>query len=202
MEIRLLDWNEERMDLIDRLARQIQKKAEQEHQIKSSTDLEESLEDADHLVLSLYEDSSRRLIGPEPEPVEEEEPLDEKGMSVVEHGLGDLNRPTPYQNLSQQTRLILHRPNLDLSREEAIQKAAAKVLAKRPEKCRVLSLVRDVTIELPENAEQVAWPPPLAESERQIKPHEILRWINEDPSIYDLLKEAEYSPVTRWLLQV
>ncbi len=202
MEIRLLDWNEERMDLIDRLARQMLKKAEQEHQIKSSTDLEESLDGADHLILSIYEDSARRLLGPAPEPVEDEEEPDERGMSVVEHGLGDLNKPTPYEHLSQQTKLMLHRPNLDLDREEVIRQVSERVLREKPEACRVLSLVRDVEIQLPEGAEKAAWPQPLSEAERQIAPHQILRWINEDHSIYDLLKEAEYSPVTRWLLQV
>lgn len=62
LEVRLFDADAERVDLMDRLARVAFTQGQCTHRLLSGTDLEESLEGVDCMILCLDENGGRRLL--------------------------------------------------------------------------------------------------------------------------------------------
>lgn len=199
--VSLFDSNEERLDLIDRLARRIFDDHNKTLTVRASSDLAEALENATDVILSLNEDGSRRMVGGQTT----EDLHDVDNEESVLFSRGDTNRPTPVEELSPLTRQLLSRPKtLGLTREDVISQAAAQfaeALDNPPadkEKSpapRVLSLVRGVQLPF----ESLAWPAALSESELWQRPHQILRWIHADDQLHPLIEEAKSSPLLTWL---
>ena len=193
-EVRLFDANEERLDLIDRLARAVFEITKNEAIIKSSSDLDEALDGATDLILALNEDGSRRMIGRKLSQTVETVEASVGPMDV--YG-GDPNRPTPTDRLSERMKSMLQVADLPTgSRDEAVRSAWEIVKGSIPDSARrQINLTRDLEVD----GANWDWPAPLTETEVQRQPHRILRWINYDEPIGDLLEEARGSALRRWI---
>lgn len=193
-EVRLFDSNEERLDLIDRLARAIFEITKNEAIIKSSSDLDEALEGVTDVIIALNEDGARRMIGRKLSHTVETVEASVGPMDV--YG-GDPNRPTPTEQLSARMKSMLQVADLPSgSREEAVTAAWSLVQMQIPDSVkRRLNLTRNLEIE----GSNWNWPAPLTETEIQRQPHRILRWINYDEPVGDLLEEGRTSALRRWI---
>lgn len=190
--VSLFDANEERLDLVDRLARRIFDDFNKELIVRASSELAEALEGATDVILSLNEDGSRRMVGGQ----SSEDLHDVENDDSMLFRRGDGNRPTPVEQLSPMTRQLLSKPKaMDLSREEAIQAALGVFQEFWNGEGRVLSLIRGVEVEFESSDE----PPALTESELWMRPHQILRWISGDEGLHELVEDARRSRVLEWL---
>lgn len=186
--ISLFEANEERLDLMDRLARVVLEERE-DIVVRASSDLDEALAGVTDLILMLNEDGSRRMVGGSEEVVH-----DMGEGDSVEFRRGDGNRPTPVEQLSPLTRQVLSRPAvLGGSREEVVRAAGLRVLDGFDG--RVCSLIRSVDLEV----DGFDWPQPLSESELWMRPHEILRWISGDERLETLVEAGRSGPILGWL---
>lgn len=199
LDIRLFDANEERLDLLDRLGRVCLDMTKLGHSIRSSSDPEEMLEGAEAVIFCVSEDCARRIAAPG-EDIDEAapEPTPETELPVLEFGMGDPNRPTPVEKLSQQTKLILRRPNMDISLDEAMSVVQVQFTELIPEDARVLNMVPGY--ELTARDERLDdWPPKMDEDQISVMPHQILRWIQGEPSLGKFIDENRRSPLAGWL---
>ncbi len=200
VDFRLFDANDERLDLMDRLARVCFDQAKSESTIRSSTDLAELLDGTTDVIIGLGEDCSRRILGATSAPT-----LDnfEPEADPWELRRGDPNRPTPVDRLSTQTRQMLERPlDMSLGSFEVIQRALSHVVPIIPPSARILSLVQEVALPPILEIETLAWPDPLSESELSLIPHQILRWVVKQEPIHELLDAGKDSPVRTWLFSL
>jgi hypothetical protein len=189
--VSLFDANEERLDLMDRLARIIFDDFHPEITVRASSDLSEAMEDVDSVVLCLNEDGARRMVSGSVEEIKDVQRADAVGLRR-----GDVNRPTPVENLSPMTRQLLSKPKvLGMSREEAILGAVELFGSVWTGEGRVLSLMRGVSVIY----ESLEWPTALGEQELWMRPHQILRWINADESVFELVEAGRDSQFLKWL---
>lgn len=197
LAIRLWDANEERLDLMDRLARCLMDDWNSEATVSSSTDLAEVLEAASDVVLCLHEDCARRLIGTHLSP--SLAMFEDQEIPIHYYG-GDRNRPTPPESLSEHTKQLLSVPDHEsLSRREAMEAALAVLLPQIPESARVLSLMREVDVPARPQTQAIAWPEPLSEVQESLLPHQILRWVRRDEEMFDLMTSGKSTPLRVWL---
>lgn len=196
VDIRLWDSNEERLDLFDRLSRELIDKANTEHKVVSTADVAEALEGATDVIFTVHEDCARRLTG-----------LHKPTLFVPDDSFedqvrGDPNKPTHPESLSPQTQVILSSPaNVSEPREEVVTRALRTLLAQVPVGARVLSLQRGIPLPTDMPHTWRDWPAEIPEGNLAIVPHQILRWIQGDETMSDLLAEAARSPVTEWLAE-
>ena len=187
--VTLFDSNNERLDLMDRLARVILDRQKEQFTIRANSDLKDALEEATDVVLMFNEDCARRMTSSQTEVA-----TDIANDEEILFSKGDANKPTPISELSFNTRQILSRPNLShLTREEVISRAVSDFEREWSGNGSVISLIRDV----PTSYRSFAWPAPLTETEIWQRPHQILRWIALDDSIYELIQAAEKSEFLR-----
>ena len=162
----------------------------------STTLYSEALADATDAIFCIYEDCARRMLGsakpqlfcsPEPE-------------SIFDQVRGDPNKPTPPELLSEQTQILLSSPLLEpKSRESVIQSGLAVLLQEVPVEARVLSLVRGVKLPTSKKLLELEWPDPLSPAQRAAHPHQVLRWIQGEESLSQLVHGALLSPVSQWI---
>jgi len=83
--------------------------------------------------------------------------------------------------------------------ESDIQTAVNRLIGDLPTDVAMLSLL-DESISLPRTAYyRSPWPGPLADESRYRLPMQILRWLNKEDMLYDLLSSNEHSPLKAWL---
>lgn len=179
LEVRLCDPNEERLDLMDRLARDIADVILGEPKILASSNLDDSLFEADFAIWSLYEEAVRRMVVPLqiPRPIVGE-------SDHAELRRGDLNRPTPVDKMSARVREVLSVPlgEADLAQAIMSLKESASHVSRH---CTVEGClaVPDAEVTLPR-------PDSICAEEWQI-PHQVLRWIGKDESLAPLLQAGK-----------
>ncbi len=198
LELRLFDANEERLDLMVRLADQLLAMTGGEHGVLCTSIVEEALQGVDAAVVSLTEDCARRMTGKTAArvllPVEPEE-----GTELYDLHGGDMNIPTPLEELGPRTLAALSTPEVgSVTREEAIA-AALEVVFQYVGDAKVLNLTRRAAVSKRPAHTTLSWPEPLSEEERRSMPHQILRWINGDEGLDQYLQEFGGSPLANWL---
>lgn len=196
-EIGLFDPNEERLDLMDRFARECFEALNNGQTLFSSADAEEVLNGATHVIFCLGMDGAVRLLSPDrtDEEEAEEEPSDEVVLTR-----GDINRPTPRSQMSQSRRRLLsveRKP--EEQREKLVQEAAEKLLEQVPDHAACLWLVRDAEPPADAAVETATWPADLTAEERQVRPHKVLRIIQGEESIESILQGVNPMVVHDWL---
>ena len=198
LELRLFDANEERLDLMDRLAQQLFALTGTEHDVFCTPIVEEALEGVDAAVVSLTEDCARRMTGKTAArvllPVEPED-----GTELYDLHGGDMNSPTPLEELGPQTLAALSTPDVGrVTREEAIEAALEDVCGYLGE-AKVLNLTRCAHATQHSAHTTLSWPAPLSDEERRSMPHQILRWLNGDQGLEQYLQKFGRSPLADWL---
>lgn len=189
--VSLFDANEERLDLIDRLARRVFDDFHKDMGVRASSDLAEALEGGTAVLLCLNEDGSRRMVGGSVDELE-----DVSNSDAVGFRRGDGNRPTPVEQLSPMTRQLLSRPRMvGGTREEAILRAVEVFREAWGGRGAVLSLLRGVET----GFESVDWPGALSAEELWMRPHQILRWLGGDEALDGLVDAGRSGPVLDWL---
>ena len=198
LDLRLFDANEERLDLMARLAEQVIAMTGGEHGLVFTSSVEEALDGADAAVISLSEDCARRMTGKIAArvllPVEPEE-----GTKLYDLYGGDINSPTPLEELGPRTLAALSTPDAGrMTRQEALEAATDQVLAQMGD-VKALNLTRfDQATEHPGHT-ALSWPEALTEEERTTMPHQILRWLGGDQELGQYLRQFADSPVASWL---
>ncbi len=203
LDIRLWDGSGERLDLFDRFLRTCLEITDYGHVARSFSDPAEALDGSPAIILCLHEDGARRHLQPAPEIVDEPEPaVPETSMSIVEFGLGDPNRPTPRGRLSASTRSVVFQPSVEGTREEVILEELDLMRPLLEGRGPLLNLTRDVAMPYWLNGESMEWPETLSQSDLSARPHQILRWIQADPTIAAFIESSWGSPVSQWLQKV
>jgi hypothetical protein len=76
-------------------------------------------------------------------------------------------------------------------------RALDRLMADVPEGAHVLNLIEE---RLPiDGYYEMDWPPHLSEGEKRAVPHQILRYLNGEEYVYDVIKEHAASPLKAWL---
>ena len=198
LELRLFDANEERLDLMLRLAEQVLALTGTEHDVLCTSIFEEALEGVDAAVVSLTEDCARRMTGKTAARVML--PVDpEDGTELYDLYGGDMNSPTPLENLGPRTLAALSTPEVGkVTREEAITDALELVFVHAGD-AKVLNLTRRAEVSTRPAHTTLSWPEPLSEEERRSMPHQILRWLNGDEGLDQYMQGFAASPLANWL---
>jgi hypothetical protein len=200
VEVRLFDANEERLDLLDRFFREALDWTKREHLVRSTGDSAEALEGAFDLIVCLHEDCARRMRGRTEPP--DLPPQSAETRNVVDLTRGDPNRPTPRDRLSKATRSVLTAPSdWTTDRDTVMAWAVERLLGQAEPDAKALNLVPGLRLPHSGPVTELDWPPPLAEEARSRAPHQILRWIQGDPGLMDLIDQARTSPLVAWLGQ-
>lgn len=203
LDIRLWDGSGERLDLFDRFLRACLEITDYGHVARSLSDPAEAVEGNAAIILCLHEDGARRHLQPAPEVVEEpEQTIPETSMTIVEFGLGDPNRPTPRGRLSDSTRSVVFQPSREGSREEVILQQMEMLRPLLEGREPILNLTRDVEVPDWLTRDDLNWPEPVSDAELSARPHQILRWIQADPTISTFIESSWGSPVSQWLQRV
>jgi hypothetical protein len=77
-----------------------------------------------------------------------------------------------------------------------LEEAISKLLALVPDGAHVMSLVGDLPSD---SCFAMDWPAPLTHAEETAVPHQILRYLNGEEYLHQLLKEHQASPLKAWL---
>jgi len=196
VSVRLFDRNEERLDLMDMLARQLFDLWNSEVHLSSGSDLAEAMDGTTDLILCLNEDCSRRMVSESrANSLKFFEETEERSFFG-----GDPNKPTPVAQLSDHTKRLLSAPEANSgSREEVISEAIDLIKHHISPNTRIASLMRVVDISADFPISELNWPDPLTENERASKPHQILRWVRGDEKIEDLIENISESPLMKWI---
>ena len=200
LEIRLFDANRERLDLMTRLMARLVEASRTEHEVVEQPNLTLALREADAAIVCLYEDCARRMTGKTATrmllPPDQAE-----ARRLIDLNRGDLNSPTPIEELSPMTLAALAVPENDetRTRDEAVANALALTL-ERIKDARILNLTRNAPISPSVPHTAYDWPATLDPETHTSLPHRILRWINGDHELDRYLEEYRESPVARWLI--
>jgi hypothetical protein len=199
LEVRLFDANIERLDLMGRLLARMFELTRAQHVFSMHPNLALSLREADGAVLCLYEDCARRMTGKSATRVLlPSEPVDTGNISDLSRG--DLNRPTPFDELSPMTLAALAMPeNEGRSRDEVVANAMALTAERLDPRTLVLNLTRNAPLSASVRHRELAWPPMLDPAEHATLPHRILRWIGGDHELDGFMEGHRRSPVAQWL---
>lgn len=196
-ELVLFDANEERLDLLDRLARTLFGEYNKQVAIFALSDLKEAIGGVSDLILCLNEDGSRRMIGPR--VIRSFEAL-ETSSDPSDLRRGDPNRPTPSSQLSAATKSMLEVPqDSNLGREQAILAACKLVLDQVDPSVRILNLMRGIHLVERPNLTSQDWPAPISESDIPGVPFQILRWISGEDPVFNLIQDNDKSIIKQWL---
>lgn len=194
--VRLYDANEERLDLMDQLGRILLDQWNSEVHVRTSSDLAETLNGITDLIICLSEDCARRMAGNS-----QAKSLDffEDQEREAFFG-GDPNRPTPTHQLSEQTRRQLVAPTEEGGdRHKYLQEAWMRIHSMLDPSVRILNLTREFELPAGVAHDALEWPPALSESQRSVRPHEILRYLRGDERIEDLIQDVAENPLMMWL---
>lgn len=193
----LFDANPERLDLADLLIRSLLEEWNDEIPVLSSLEPGEAIQSATHLVVSMHEDCARRILGRgNSTSLDYFEQADELDL----YRGGDRNRPTPVEQLSEQTRRLLSFPaDEGGTREEAIQKAVTQWIEGLAKEAQIVSLARGVALDFGRPYRHLNWPEPQDGAQSTLVPHQILRWVRGDEKTAPLAELAERSPLMAWL---
>lgn len=201
LDIRLYDANQERLDLYFQLAVAIMDLSNREHDLFRRPVLEEALDKADVVILTLNEDCSRRMTGKSAAMVYLPSAIDEEETLAWPLQYGDINRPTPAGELSLGTLSQLSSPVEDSrGREAAVNDALSLVETGINHRSSVLNLTRTAS-KSRIKGEHLAWPPPMAERQIEEAPHQVLRWVEGDLSLRTFVQDHRTSPVVEWLIR-
>ena len=197
LEVRLFDANGERLDLMWRLALRLFEMTNSAHDVLRRSSLEEAMFESDAVIVSLYEDCAKRMTGKTAARfLLPSEPVDP--TTRAELNRGDINRPTPFDELSPMTLEALSTPSDDRTRDEAVADAMA-VVAAQVGGAMVLNLTRGVELVGVAHT-TLDWPSPLGADEHSSLPHRILRWVNGDHELDEYMSRHESSPVAQWFV--
>lgn len=196
-DLKLFEASEERLDLIDRLAQRCFEDHRNEATITATSVLDD-LAGCTDAIVCLNEDGSRRMIGRQ---MSDRVAVTQSSIETGDRFSGDPNRPTPYEQLSDQTRLMLEVPVAqEISREEAIHQAAALVWEHLEGSCgRSISLLRESRLPSAWPHEILAWPPAISQEQLPAIPHQILRWLLDGRGLLEYVNEHRTSPLRSWL---
>lgn len=151
LQIRMYDADEERLDLFDRFARLCFLATKATHNLISTADPAEALEEATYAIFQIGENCARKFLHAEP---------------------GD--------------------PNL-------VARASDRLAMLVPDRARVLSLQRpDAPLPLP-NYRHLDWPGSITEDHRRSVPLQVLRYLNEEEYVHEIVRDNERSPLKDWL---
>lgn len=191
LAISLFDANEERLDLMDLLARKLFEGEEPAAIVRSTAVLGDALTEATDIVLCMSEDCCRRMTSPLAMPsLENFVPFDDP----TEIRRGDYNRPTPVDELSAHTRSMMERPVDLLSQGSARDAAVRWVMELAPTGTKLVNLMGDLSMPVLDES-RLDWPPEMSEAELTAVPHQILRWIRDDDPIHTLYLQGEGNPL-------
>lgn len=176
MEVVLFDADEERLDLMQRLASVCFLVEDSKHLLSFTADPQEALEGAEMVVMMVGENCARKYL-------------------IARHGALP-SKIVPRGNGEASTE--------ELTPFEYIGQALTEILVHVPDGAPILSLLQggeDVVFHSPNLLElSVAnWPASPDPSTSWQIPHQILRWIHGDEDVYALLAENRLSPVREWL---
>jgi hypothetical protein len=194
-ELRLFDAHEERLDLADLLARTLNDGVGgSRHRIRSSSDAAEMLENADLALLMVDEGTARRMKGTRPLELDQEA---ETPRSVFELRRGDPNQPTPPDQLSPRTRMLLEVPiDQETPGPQLIAEATVRLRSLNTNEMQWLWLGTEV----PDlSLASLPWPPALTPLQEQGMPHQVMRWAMKTEPMDDLLRQAHDNPLQAWL---
>ncbi|MDI9640885.1 hypothetical protein QPK87_18155 [Kamptonema cortianum] len=197
LEVRLFDANEERLDLMDRLARFLFEDNNDEAIIKASASMADFADGCTDIVLSLSEDCARRMTGKSTlRSLEFLEEFDDP----YELRRGDRNKPTRAENLSESVKQLLEVPEeSDLTLSEVLRSAAKQIVPVDFPRRHVACLSSNGVIGHLEGFSVLGWPDATTEPQIAGNPHQVLRWIRGDDLVGDLLDTGRENPLRAWL---
>jgi hypothetical protein len=200
LEIRLFDANIERLDLMGRLLARMLDVTRAQHVFAMHPNLGLALRGADGAIVCLHEDCARRMTGKTATRVLlPSEPVETDKLSDISRG--DVNRPTPFDELSPMTLAALAMPeNEGRTRDEVVANAMGLTIERLDPRTKMLNLTRNAPVSDTVPHEALDWPPLLSPAEHEAFPHRILRWINGDPELDAFIEQHGQSPVARWLV--
>lgn len=128
---------------------------------------------------------------------------EEEPQNVNELRRGDMNIPTPTDQLSEQHMAILQRPRNDtMAANEAFDKAIAAIREEIDGRPYILDLMLETSYDGGGEVVRERWPEEIDENVKSVRPHEVLRCSNGNPLLDDWLRESETSIVAEWLAQL
>lgn len=199
VSVHLFDANPERLELIDLLTRQLMDQWNSEVQVMSSGVWSEIAEGTTDLVITLHEDCARRMEGGG-----QSESLEyfENAAPMDFYLGGDRNKPTPVDQLSEQTKSLLTVPESSDERETVLRRVAQNVLEKSSG-VRAVNLMRGVELMGSDlvGIDRLEWPEAVDEGKLVLVPHQILRWVRGDDLMGDLRTIGMESPLRAWLVE-
>jgi hypothetical protein len=199
LEVRLFDANIERLDLMGRLLARMFELTRAQHVFAMHPNLGLSLRGADGAVLTLYEDCARRMTGKTATRVLLPSEPAESGK-LEDLNRGDLNRPTPFDELSPMTLAALSTPEGGgRTRDEVVANAMALTIERIETGTVLLNLTRNAPISPTVPHKAIDWPEPLEPGSHTALPHRVLRWIGGDHELEGFMEGHRHSPVARWL---
>lgn len=83
--------------------------------------------------------------------------------------------------------------------DAAVAEALTQIAPQVPDDCAVGSFILHHRHLPLADAHHFTWPAPVEESERAEKLFDVLRWVNEEDSLYPLLKANAVTPLSDWL---
>lgn len=214
LQVRLFDPSPSRLEVADRMVRRFFEDMERQHQVISTTDIDESLENSGIIIYMLDEDAAYGMVATDSgdeealywieESTTSRTPEDwedgaEPQLRVVDLLMGDLNRPTPADRLSPEQLARTTRKVPEVSPEEAFQKAVEVTLRYTVPQARVLNLMSGVL--LPEGIDNtlLLWPAPMDAQSQIHHVFRVLRWTLGEEEVRRYIVEQSESPVIRWL---
>lgn len=196
LKINLFDANTERLDLAHLLAARLFEDEDRETNITATTDIEEALYQTNTIILTLNQDCAQRMVAPLTTPSLDDLQFEQENYDFRR---GDSNRPTKPEDLSPETRKLIARANTSASREESINQAVNQVLSKS-KSARIVSLLRGIVLPDLIPHTHLNWPAPLDDHITSAIPFQILRWIRQEDSTYDLRQAGKRNPLFQWLV--
>ena len=156
LEIRLYDADEERLDLMDRLARHSFAVTDSTHDVLFRPNPSEALDGADRIVLMVGRNCARKFMR------------------------------VKFNERSHQDDVM-------------ISSTLGALLANAPAEADILSLERK-SVGIPVGFfRRMDWPGEPTDEDLRWLPHQILRWVKAEETIYKFLEEHETSPLKAWL---
>ncbi len=156
LEIRLYDADEERLDLMDRLARHSFQLTKATHDLLYRPNPAEAIDGADRIVLMVGRNCARKFMR------------------------------VKFSGVSSQDDLM-------------ITSTLGTLLANAPPEADILSLERK-SVGVPVSFfRRMDWPGEMSDEDLRWLPHQILRWIKAEETLYEFLDAQEASPFKAWL---
>ena len=179
LEVRLYDADEERLDLMDRLARLLFAVGEAQHLTSSTSNIDEALNEADDVILCVDENCACKFV-----------------ISTEERGQIPSGSPVALEQAFAEAEadVILTEPT---DPQEALLSCLNALGDSLPVEAEVVSLVGPVGGVWSDAKSISDWP--VAPENDAAIPFQILRWIRGDDRVQPLIDEYQKSPIRSWL---